>query len=141
MVTCDARVRRQSTTDEFHVPQENAPPQMPNYLTPEDMQHWLQQEIADSAKALELRIKEATGFVTAYASGKITPEEADEKHWRYQHRWGEALPGTHVAPGSGDDQIMASIDKAAGEYVTPRQTRDKYRSLFDRPSGDPRITR
>ena len=66
--------------------------------------------------------KEATDFVTAYVAGKISAEEADEKHWRYQHRWGEALP-VHVSEGISDVQVIAAIDQEAGEYSTPQ--RDK----------------
>jgi len=39
-------------------------------LTPTDLRQWLNQEVRDVMKAAELRIKDATDFVTLYATGK-----------------------------------------------------------------------
>jgi hypothetical protein len=114
---------------------QDGPPPKTIYLSPEDIQQWLRQEISDSAKALELRVKEASEFVTAYAAGKITPAEAEEKHWRYQHRWGEALPGVHSGENITDQQILRAIDKAQGEYSTPSESRAKYKRTFGRLPG------
>lgn len=84
-------------------------------LSPKDMQKWLLQEVADSAKAHELRVKSATELATAYALGELTTEQAHERFLEHDRRWGEALPGTHVFKGSADEQIVASIDKARSE--------------------------
>jgi hypothetical protein len=86
-------------------------------------QNWLRNEIDDSAKAHELRIKEATDFVTAYALNELTPDQALDRFLRYGHRWGEALPGTYAYSHSTNEQIIQAIDKVRGEYkgshVTP----------------------
>jgi hypothetical protein len=81
-------------------------------LSPQEMQKWLQQELADLAKAVELRTKEATEFVTAYRSGKISAQEAAERLWKYDRRWGESLSGTHTAKGATDEELLAEIDEA-----------------------------
>lgn len=81
-------------------------------LSPQEMQGWLRDEIRDSAKAHELRAKEATEFVTAYASGKISAEEAEERLYQYDKRWGEALYGATASPGVSDEAIVRAIDKA-----------------------------
>ena len=44
------------------------------YLSPKDIQKWALQEITDSAKAHELRVKDATELATAYALGELSPE-------------------------------------------------------------------
>lgn len=84
-------------------------------LSPEELTVWLKQEIRDSDKAHELRVKEATGFVTAYASGKLSPEEAADCLYRYDKRWGEALFGASASPGLSDEAILSTIDKARDE--------------------------
>jgi len=81
-------------------------------LSTDDVRKWLKQELADLAKAVELRTKEATDLANAYAAGKISPQEAEERLWKYDQRWGEALPGTHVFKGAKDEQILAAIDEA-----------------------------
>jgi hypothetical protein len=106
----------------------------PEILSPEDMQQWLQREIADCTKAVELRLKEAASFVSAYAGGQITPEEADEKHWRYLQRWGELLPAH--GPSTTDEQIIAAIDNFEGPYTTAKQMRENYRRVYGRQSGE-----
>lgn len=68
-------------------------PDESNHLSVKDMQDWLSQELRDLDKARELRIKEATGFVEAYARGELTSREASERLTLYEDRWGEALPG------------------------------------------------
>lgn len=83
-----------------------------DYLSPEEMQGWLRQEIADSAKAMELRVRQAAELATSYASGKITPQEAAKRHAEYDQRWGEALPGTNASKNRTDEEILAAIDDA-----------------------------
>ena len=84
-------------------------------LSPEEMQGWLEQEIRDSAKAHELRTKEATEFVTAYIAGRITPDQAMRCMVDYDRRWGEALFGTSAFPKMSDANILREIDKARDE--------------------------
>ena len=106
-------------------------------LTPKDLQNWLRQEVADSTKALELRLREATALVTDYSQGKITPEEAARKTHAFSRRWGEALPGTSAAPGRSDAEILEAIDKAQQLTARPRD----YTDLADRGGSGRNITR
>jgi hypothetical protein len=101
-----------------------------DYLSPKDIQKWLLQEMRDSAKAHELRVTEATELATAYALGQLTPEQAHERFLRHDHRWGEALPGTHAFKGSTDEQILAAIDKTRGEFTPPRQVDEEFQKRF-----------
>jgi hypothetical protein len=57
------------------------------------MQVWLLQEKRDIEKARELRLKEATALVEAYAKGEITAQEADDRLSKYEKRWGDILHG------------------------------------------------
>jgi hypothetical protein len=82
------------------------------YLSPHNLRQWLRQEKADLAKATELRLKDATEFVTAYGAGQITPQEADQRFREYNRRWYEALPGTHATRSASDAEILAMIDEA-----------------------------
>lgn len=86
-------------------------------LTPSEMRGWLKGEIADSAKAFELRIREASELVASYALGELTPAEADERLFAYDKRWGEALYGATVGAGASDEAILAAIDKARSQTV------------------------
>ena len=81
-------------------------------LTVEDMQRWLQDEIRDSAKAHELRVKDARDFVDAYSSGKISSVKLEERLLKYSRRWGEALYGSSASNGLTDDAILNAIDRA-----------------------------
>jgi len=89
-------------------------------LSPQDLQVWLAQEVRDSAKAHELRTKEATDFVTRYASGKLSAEGAAEALYRHDQRWGEALFGATATPGLSDDEIVQSIDRARKKMLDAR---------------------
>jgi hypothetical protein len=82
------------------------------HLTPKETQTWLQEEIAQLSKAMELRTKEATALATAFTKGEISAEEAGEQRWKYTQRWGEALPGVMSMNGMTDEQILATIDEA-----------------------------
>jgi hypothetical protein len=104
-------------------------------LTPRDMRQWLQQEVLGVMKAAELRVKDATDFVTAYAVGEITPEQAMERLDRYQSRWQEPIPGVAVAEGMSDEKILRARDREAGLTKTwaedrpgqERQDKDRKR--------------
>ena len=80
-------------------------------LTPEDMQQWLEQELRDLTKALELRVQDATELVTAYAVGKLTPREATARFLRYSARWGDAILGVRVESGLTNDEILRRLDE------------------------------
>jgi len=111
------------------MPNENAEDK-PAYISAKEMQDWLQQEIKDAAKALELRVREAAEFVTAYSLGELTPAQAHERHWRYDHRWGEPLPGTHAFTASSDEEILAAIDGTRGACSTPDAIKETYARLL-----------
>lgn len=81
------------------------------------MHQWLMQEIRDSAKAHELRIREAVGFVTEYALGKISAEEAVERHSQYLDRWGEGLFGATAGKVTSDEEIIAAVDAARKSHL------------------------
>jgi len=82
----------------------------PEYPSPEEMQGWLEREIADAARATELRIKEASSFVAAYTRGEISAGEAADRGYQYSCRWGEVLPGVWRSRGMTDEEILAKID-------------------------------
>jgi hypothetical protein len=112
--------------DGSHMPE--IPPDNSEYLSPAEMHQWLEQEISDSAKALELRMKEAASLVTAYFSGEISAQQAAERHWNYQKRWGEALPGTSAIAGLTDQEILATIDRTREPDFHKRLTRRHVQS-------------
>jgi hypothetical protein len=91
-------------------------------LSVEDVRQWLKQEIEDSNKARELRIKQATQLVEDYSHSKVTPEAAMEKLYEYDMRWGDALFGTHANEHNSDEDILKSIDTAR-ETSAIRRTR------------------
>jgi hypothetical protein len=89
-------------------------------MSVQEMQGWLRDEIRDSAKAHELRTKDATQLVEEYAAGKLTPEEATQRVTAYDRRWGgEALFGTAARDGVTDEQIVAEIDRARAVSLDP----------------------
>ena len=96
------------------MPDENSKDES-GYLSPQEMREWALQESRDSAKAHELRVKEATDLATAYASGEIDAQEADKRLKQYDRRWGEALFGTSAIGNASDEQIVQEIDKARSE--------------------------
>ena len=108
---------------------------IPEYLSAADMRDWLSQEIRNATKALELRVRDATDFVTAYSAGELTPEQADERQWRYLHRWGEALPGAMAGDHVTDKQILDRIDASQGEYSSPRELEEHFRERFGPAAG------
>jgi hypothetical protein len=89
-------------------------------LSVRDMQEWLKDEVRDSAKAHELRVKDATELVTAYAEGKLTTEQAMERMVQFDHRWGEALFGSAARPGIPNETILQEIDAAREDVATRR---------------------
>jgi hypothetical protein len=112
-------------------PDEDAHPTQ-DMLTPEEMKAWLHHHIEDLSKAMELQMHDAIDFVTAYALGKLTPEEADRRLDRYQTRWGDSpIPGVSSYAGLTNDEIEKRIDAALPPFSR------QYLSRNDRkhPSG------
>jgi hypothetical protein len=103
-------------------------PDESDYPSAQRMQEWLAREIADIQKAAELRIKDATQFVNAYARAEITASEAESRGFRYAERWGDALPGVLRSQGLSDIEIIARIDEA------------RDRNFVKRLSGEHRYT-
>jgi hypothetical protein len=80
------------------------------HLSVADMQDWLRQEIMDATKAAELRLKQASELVIAYAKGELSPAETSERLFDYDQRWGSALRGATAAAHLTDEQILKRID-------------------------------
>jgi len=87
-------------------------------LTPVELRQWLQREVRDVMKASELRIKDATDFVTAYATGELTPEVAMERLNQYDNRWRESIMGVTIEEGMTNEEILRLRDKAASKPET-----------------------
>ena len=98
---------------------ENEDDWVKDYLSPKDMRQWAEREAMDIKKAAELRLRDLE-FVTAYERGNLKPEEADDRYFRYHHRWNEALPGINATDSVTDEQILAAIDEAQGPYNSLR---------------------
>jgi len=80
-------------------------------ITPADLRQWLGREIAQVMKEAELRVKDATDFVTGYATGKISEKEASERMAQYDRRWGEsALIAAMTHEGMTDEEILRGLD-------------------------------
>ncbi len=82
-------------------------------LTTVEMRQWLQREVREVLKATELRVKDATEIVTAYAVGDLTPQAAMERFDQYNKRWNEPIPGIVTSEGMTDDEILQRRDAAA----------------------------
>jgi hypothetical protein len=100
-------------------------------LTPADLTSWLRQEIAELSKATELRLAEATDFVTAFAAGQITSDEAQSRLLRYQDRWGESpIFGVTVGEKT-NEEIVRELDHCLSEReirrVEQRQRSEGFR--------------
>jgi hypothetical protein len=81
------------------------------FPSPKGMSSWLEREITDIQKAAELRIKDATRFVNAYARGEISKDEAEEHSYAYSQRWGDVLPGVMRTGGLKDEEILKTLDE------------------------------
>lgn len=112
----------------------NAGAEEEEYLSAKDMRSWAEQEKPDLAKAAELRLRELNAFVTAYENGKLTPEEATERMFRYDHRWGEALRGASAGGGISDEEILAKIDATRKPYRSWRDAGGDRKRIGDEQS-------
>jgi hypothetical protein len=104
---------------------DNSMPTESGYASPEEMRGWLLQEIRDTTRSIDLRLKEATGFVEEYSNGTLSPEQAAERFFRYRERWGEALFGATAGKDTTDAQILAAIDEAHKNQRVNRLARPK----------------
>lgn len=86
-----------------------------DYPSPSDLLDWLKLEVMNVSKATELRLNEATNLVTAYAKGKIKPEEATRRWHSYNRTWGDAIPGVFSSEGKTDKEILREMDEALRE--------------------------
>jgi hypothetical protein len=119
--------------------QNDSDPIAHNFLSPKDMQNWAEEEMKDSAKAHELRVKELKSLVADYNAAKVTPEEADDRMLRYGHRWGEALRGASAQDHLSDEQIVAKIDSLVSTrrpYTSRREASEGFRRIFGRHPDD-----
>lgn len=87
-------------------------PRDDDLLSPTDMLVWLRDEAANVAKAAEMRVREATELVTAYAVGEISPKEANKRFHAYDHRWRDAISGVSSTQGKTDKEIRKEMDEA-----------------------------
>ncbi len=53
---------------------------------------WLSAELEHGAKALELRLRDASEVVGLFAARRLTSAEFYERQERYTARWGDSLP-------------------------------------------------
>jgi hypothetical protein len=87
-------------------------------LTPDEMRDWLRQEIRDLTKAFELRINDATDFVTSYALGEITATDASNRLSAYQHQWGDSpISGVTVRDSMSNSEILKKQEEALPSAV------------------------
>jgi len=90
----------------------------PGSLTPQDMVHWLEGEIRDISKEAELRIQEATDFVTAYAMGKLSEKQMNLRRSIYLSRWGETnLGGLFTTNKMSNEEILRRLDKSLPKAI------------------------
>lgn len=83
------------------------------YLTPDDMREWLERERKALARGFDLRLREATAFVTRYANGEIEKGEAEELYNQHRKRWGPPIPFLEASESEllSDSEISDEIDK------------------------------
>lgn len=141
------RVRGERHGDKSGLPP-GSPPQsgqdddwFEDFLTPQEIKQWAQRELRDASRALDLRARELIDLVTAYSAGDITPEKADELYARYQHRWGEALPGVVQGdigdPPLTDERILTRMEERnPRQFITPRELHEKVQAARS-GGGDP----
>jgi hypothetical protein len=96
-------------------------------LTPAQMVQWLQQEIRDISRSAELRIQDATDFVTAYATGALSEEQMSNRLSIYHDRWGDSpIPGVLTDGKMTNEEIIRRLDNA--QRKTTRETSRRSRN-------------
>ena len=104
-------------------------------LTPVDMAQWLRQEIREICKASELRIQDATDFVTGYLTGQFSEQQMEERRSIYNDRWGDSpLYAVGLNDRMTNEEIIRRLDRAnaaaeSGEYPT------EHRKKVDQRGG------
>lgn len=106
-------------------------------LSVSDFNVMLKHEIINAMKAADLRLREFSEFTAQYAAGKITAEEAMDKYFHYEQKWGEALPGVPRAEGLSDAEIVAAVNEAGGKYTSREEGRKRYNQLFSKKENPP----
>jgi len=100
-------------------------------ITPGNMVEWLRQEIRDISKATELRLQDATDFVTAFATGKISEEQLSNRLSIYHDRWGEEpIPGVRTDDKMTNEDIIQRLDNAL-----PKSVRETIKKKLGTTSG------
>lgn len=100
------------------------------FLSPKEAQDWASRQVSDSERMHALRAKSATEIARAYANGELTPEQANDRMFQHEERFGEAIPGTHAFPGTTDEQLLASIDKVRGPYTPASEMHARFEARF-----------
>jgi hypothetical protein len=80
-------------------------------LTQHDMLDWLRLEVAKIMKEADMRTREATEIVTAYAIGEINAREANSRLDAYNTQWGDALKGISLQPNMTDADVHKAMNK------------------------------
>jgi cellulase/cellobiase CelA1 len=88
------------------------PPEAADPLTLVEVRSWFAQEVRDLTRLLELRVQEASDIVNSFAAKEMSPEETEKRLWRYQDRWGDAIPGVKSTHKMTDSQIVQKVDEA-----------------------------
>jgi hypothetical protein len=84
-----------------------------------ELVEWYTHEVEDITRAAQLRIKDATAFVSACANREISLEEAAEQWNAYGSRWGsDTFPGgVDLVRGMTDEEILEAMKKAKDEKL------------------------
>jgi hypothetical protein len=83
-----------------------------------EMRSALEEETRAVMKAADLRIRELTQIVHAYASGELAPTDATGQFMKHLDKWGDPIPGVvRVIQYATDEEIMADMNKAFGEHT------------------------
>ena len=64
-------------------------PDKPDLLTKADLEEWIKREMPAVEDECHRRLHEAAALVSDFVGVLISQEEANERYWRYQQRWGE----------------------------------------------------
>ena len=95
-------------------------------LTQHEMLDWLRQEVGKVMKEADMRTREATELVAAYASGEITAREANKRLDDYGMRWGDALKGIDLEANMTDADVHKAMHKEKKWLARPiKGTSDK----------------
>jgi hypothetical protein len=90
------------------------------HLTREEMREWLHDEVKLVMKAADLQVRDATDFATAYIAGRINAEEASNRMFRYDCRWGESkLIAAMSDDKMSDEDILRRRDEEISTLLGP----------------------